>query len=194
MVIKMKKITALALALLMVFSFAACSEDPTEVMFKEFTDASYSTLSSNIKVETKMVTALGELNSTVETVFNPNGSVTLTYSIENFNEDVTSPEPKVTKTGTVTYKDGSYTGDAEGVLEGTVTSVKLNLDPEKMDYTVSGGVLSAVIKAENVSSVLGVEIPADVSIALTKGDKKITSLTMNYTLPDGTVTVICTFN
>ncbi len=191
----MKKIISLMLVLLMVFSFAACSEEPTEKgVFEDFEKASYSTLSSKVKIETKLETSLGELNSFVETVLNPDGSMTLSYTIQQFSEDFTSPDWKVTKEGTVNYKNGKYTGDVSGELEGVVASVDLNLDESKLDYSIDGNVLSATVKAENVKAILGIDVESDVSFILMKNDKKITSLTMSYIVPEGEVTVICTFN
>ncbi len=194
----MKKFIAVVLLLLLAFSFTACDDEVVKPAFiDEFMAAADATLSSNVRVETKLVSSLGELNSTVDTVFNPNGSATITYSIENFNEDLTSNDVKVVKSGTVTYRNGEYSdgGEFKGSISSTaVSSVVINLDDTKMEYTVDGGVLTATVKAENVKEILGIDVAADVNFTLTMGAGKIVSLAMNYKLDVGEVFVICTYN
>ncbi len=194
----MKKIIAIVLMLLMVFSLASCDdgEVPASVL-DEFKAARTATLSSKVNVSTKFVCSLGELNSNVDTVFNPDGSATVTYSIEKFNEDLTSGDVTVTNSGVVTYKNGKYSdgGEFEGTLSETaLAKVDINLDETKMEFKVEGGVLNASVKAENVKDVLGIDVGADVSFTLTVSGGKIASLAINYTLEAGTVTVFCTYN
>lgn len=193
----MKKILVIALAFIMAFTFVACANEETgSSKFESFEEAAYSTPSSEITVSTKLVSALGELNSQIQTRFNPDGSAVIDYYIERFDEDFTSDSVISSKSGTVTYADGKYSDGGELVGEvSAVTEINLSFAEDKMEYSINGDVLTATVKAENTKAVLGIEIAADVTLVVTKNATKIVSATMNYTIADiGDFTVICTYN
>ena len=64
-----------------------------------------------------------------------------------------------------------------------------------MTYTLSkdGNVLAGTVKAANTKAVFGVEYASDVTFVLTKTSEKIVSLSMTYTLTEGTVEVVCNY-
>lgn len=193
----MKKILVIMLALLMVFSCVSCGgqTDPEAVLFDEFVAAYGATVPVKITVSTKLVTILGDLNSTVETIFNPNGSSTINYTYERFNEISSDTDIKSVISGTVECdKNGNYSVGGEFVGQNnTVVGVKLNLDASLMDYSVDGDVLTATVKAENVKAVTGVDFGADTVIMITKSQGKIISVTANYNSANGPVSVVCSY-
>lgn len=198
----MKKLLIIMLALLMTVSFIACGEtgdggngDEIESAVEEFVAAYSATVPVKITVNTKLTTVLGELNSSVETVFNPNGSSTINYSYEKFNEISGSAETKSVVSGTVECdKNGNYSDGGEFVGQNnTVTGVKLNLDTSLMDCSVDGDVLTANVKAENSKAVTGVDFGADVVIMVTKSAGKIIAVTANYNSASGPVSIVCSY-
>ena len=194
----MKKFLAILLVCLMAFTVVSCGPEEEAGEFDKFLTAVDQTPASKINVVSKLTTDLGVLNATVETVFNPDGSANLTYSVENFNTDFSSDEVKLTKTGTVVLnKDGSYSdgGEFSGVIGENVVAVNISLDETKFDsYKVQGNVLTASVKAENTQAVFGVEISADVSFMLTISNNRVVSITMNYTVESGAMEVVCSYN
>ncbi len=207
----MKKLLIIMLALLMTFSFVACGEtgdggsgdggsgdekgSEETISFDEFVAAYSATVPVKITVNTKLTTVLGDLNSTVETVFNPNGSSTINYSYEAFNEISDSAETKSVISGTVECdKNGNYSDGGEFVGQNsTVTGIKLNLDASLMECSINGDVLTANIKAENVKAVTGVDFGADVVLMITKSAGKIISVTANYSSANGPVSIVCSY-
>ena len=194
----MKKILVITLALLMMFSLVACGGEETpdaSASFDEFTAAYAATVPVKITVDTTLETVLGDLTSKVETVFNPNGSSTINYSYEKFNEISTDPETKVVVNGTIECdKNGNYSDGGEFVGQNNaITGVRLNLDANLMDYTVDNDVLTATVKAENVKAVTGVDFGADVVLMVTKSNGKIIAVTASYTSANGPVSIVCSY-
>jgi hypothetical protein len=192
----MKKILSIALVFLMAFSFAACKEETPPSVFADFESAIYSTPASVVTVSTKLESKNGELNSLVTTTFNPDGSAKISYTVEKFAEDFNDPDGKVTVPGEVTLnKDGTYSdGGAFAGQLNVVSGVNLSLVADKMDYKIEGNVLSGTVKAENTADIFGVSYPVDVYFILTINANRVVSITLNYTLPEGAVTAVCSYN
>ena len=198
----MKKFLVLMLALLTMLSFVACSlwqdEETPAGAFEKFETALDQTPASKVTVETKMTSELGTLNSKIATVFNPDGSAKINYTIENFNENFDTDSIKTTKTGELTLNaNGSYSdgGEFVGSLGTAVANVNLNLIEEKLgDYKADGNVLTATVKEADTAAVFGTAIGADVSFALTISNNRVISVTMNYEIALGAVEVVCSYN
>ena len=196
----MKKFLVLMLALLTVFSFVSCDNDNSEPesVFEKFETAIDQTPASKVTVNTKMVSEFGTLNSKISTVFNPDGTATIDYTIQNFNENFDDKGVVITKSGKVTLdKNGNYSdgGEFQGSLGTAVANVNLNLVEEKLgDYKIEGDVLTATVKAADTASVLGTNIAADVALAITVSNNRVISVTMNYELALGAVEVVCSYN
>ncbi len=194
----MKKILALLLICIMAFAVVSCDEPEPSTEFSVFEKAIDQTPAAKVKVLTKITTEIGVLNSTVETVFNPDGSANISYTVEKFNSDFTSPETVITKSGVVTLnKDGNYSdgGEFQGALGENIASVNLNLEASKLEsYSIEGGILTATVKAENTAAVLGAAIGADVSLMLTTSNNRVISIVINYTTELGTVEAIVSYN
>lgn len=191
----MKKFLILILAILTVFTFAACGgEEVTDTEFEEFKLAYSATVPAKIKVDVLFETVLGDLNSSFETTFNPNGSSEIVYSYEQFNEISGDSATVSTVSGTIECdKDGNYSDGGEFVGKNTVVSgVKLNLDASLIkSYSVEGDVLTATVAKENVKVVTGIDFGADTVLMITKADGKIISVTARYTTQNGDVSVVC---
>ena len=201
----MKKLFALLLISIMAFAVVSCDkgaqqQQPTaeQQQFEDFTHAVNQTPAAQIKVVTEFTTELGVLGSTIDTRFNPDGSATINYSIENFDSDFVGAAPVITKTGTVTLnKDGSYSdgGEFEGLIGSSVSSVLINLDSTKFEsYNIDGGTLSAVVKAENTEAVFGTAIAADVNFMLTISNDRVISVVLNYKVAAGTVETVISYS
>ena len=197
----MKKFLALLLVCVMAFAVVSCDnggEEPAPSEFADFEKAINQTPASKINVSTKITTQLGILHSTVETVFNPNGSATVNFYIERFNTDFSSAETVISKKGSVTLNsDGTYSdgGEFKDSLGANIPTVKLNLDAAKFEsYTIEGGVLTANVKAENTAYVLGTDVGYDVSFMLTVGAGRIVSVVLNYVSDFGPIEAIVSYN
>ena len=201
----MKKFLALLLVCIMALAVVSCdkgetpppAQTPVAVDFSVFETAIDQTPAAEIKLETKLTTELGVLNSTVETVFNPNGSATVNYYIEKFNTGFETADTVIPMTGTVTLgKDGSYSdgGEFQGLIGSNPTAVNLTLDATKFaSYAIDGTTLSAVVKAENTAAVFGAAIAADVNFILTVSNNRVISVVLNYTTAAGAVESIVTY-
>ena len=194
----MKKLLIVLLAFACVFSMAACSGgDGETVSVAKFKNAVAATRPSSVEITTKLETAIGDLEGEFDIDYNEDGSATIDYDYEKFNElGAGVTEAKSNVSGTVTLNsDGSYSDG--GTLVGNVSTAAgftLSLDVAKMkNAEVSGNTLTATIEKANTKAVLGVEMPADVTMVLTKNDTAIVSLVITYTLEAGPVTITCSY-
>ena len=178
----MKKTLAIVLALACVFGMMSCTgKGPSLAAFKT---AVANTNPATLEIDTKLETAMGDLAGEYVVTYAEDGSATIDYSYEMFNElGANVTELKKVEQGTIEINaNGEYSGALSGTLSG-VGEYKLNLDKGKMvDVTVNGNVLEAGIKAANTKAVLGVEIDADVTMTLTKGTDGIVSLVLTYSV------------
>ncbi|MBE6644270.1 MAG: hypothetical protein E7612_02685 [Ruminococcaceae bacterium] len=175
------------------FAFTACGNESVE----EFTAAISATQPTNVAGTVTMHTEFGPLTATYTAAIAEDGSFELNYAYEEFASIGAGSADSVIaeKTGTVTYKDGTYSDTsiaAKIPADAAATKIKLN---DKMNYTVSedGNVLSATVKASNTKSVFGVAYDADVTFTLTKEEGKIVSLSLVYTLEAGKVQVVANY-
>lgn len=194
----MKKILAIALVFLMALGIMACEEPTPPSEFDLFLTAMDQTPASKVNVKSTLVTELGTLESVVNTTFNPDGTANIVYSIQNFDPDFESEDVIITIPGQVTVaKDGSYSdgGEFAGTLGDNIASINLTLDATKLvNCKIEGSVLTATVPAENTATVFGAEIESDVSFMLTVSNNRVISITMNYEIASGAMTVICTYN
>ena len=175
-------------------AFTACGDAGVE----DFTAAISATEPTAVSGTVTMHTEFGPLTATYTATIAEDGSFELTYVYEEFasigegSADTVISE----KTGTVTYKDGTYSDTSIAAkIPADATATKLKLNTDKMKYTVSedGNVLSATVKASNTKSVFGVAYDADVVFTLTKSEGKIVSLSLTYTLEQGKVEVLASY-
>ena len=193
----MKKILIFILAIASALTMFACKKEDDGL--NAFKTAVAATDPAVIEVDTKMMTAAGELASKATTTYNEDGSFTLVYWYEQFNTSANgaSDELKTRIEKTVTCdKDGKYSdgGDLAGTSTAT-TGHKLNLGAKKLQPTISedGKVLTVTVGAANTKAVLGVEYAQDVVLVITINDGKVISYTMSYTNEFGAVSVVCTY-
>ena len=190
---KMKKILVIVLALACVFGMMSCTgKGPSLDSFKT---AIANTNPATVEIDTKLETGMGDLVGEFVVTYAEDGSATIDYSYEVFNElGANVTELKRVEEGTVEINAaGEYSGTLSGTLSG-VGEYKLNLDNGKMTgATINGNVLEAGIKAANTKAVLGVEIAADVTMTLTKGTSGIVSLVIVYETEQGPATITCTY-
>ncbi len=190
----MKKLLALILAVVCVFSLFSCGNDALD----NFAKAMNNTDPVIVKLTVKAATAYGDLTNSYVTTYNEDGSFKVEYTAEKFAAiDEGDADAKLVESGTVTCdKDGNYSdgGELSGKLEATSGS-KLSLKAKKMDETVSpdGNVLTAKVEAKNTKAVFGVEFASDVTLVMTKSSDKIVSYTMTYALEAGEVIVTCEY-
>ena len=200
----MKKLLALLLICVMAFAVVSCDDeepvvdvqDPNAV-FDVFYTAIDQTPADKITLDSKFTSAVGVLESKIITKFNPNGSATIDYYIEDFNGDSLSSEIKDSINGVVTLnKDGSYSdgGTFQGLLGANIPSVNLSLDSAKLaSYSIEGGVLSATVAAANTAAVFGVAIAYDVNFMLTVSNSSVISLVISYVTELGTMETLVTY-
>ena len=195
-----RSILAVLLVICVSVGFCACGDDDsTKASLKNFTKAVESTTPASVTGTVEVTTVFGPLKATFTAVIAEDGSFTLNYSYEQFNDLATGGAGDVTsnKNGTVTYKDGAYSDSSLAAkIPANATAAKLKLDAKKMTYNISadGNVLTAAIKAADTASVLGVAYDGDVSLVVTKNEGKIVSFTLSYTVAEtGNVLVVCNY-
>lgn len=196
----MKKFLAIILALTCAFALFACGDGETANNYKtdaaDFITAVGATDVTNLDVSVAVETALGTLTSTYNTVYNADGTSTMTYRIETIPAlDSTALEEIEVQEGTVTCDaNGNYSNDE---ISGTIgaTGVSLNLNSDKIsNYTVEGDVLTITVAAADTASVVGTALGSDAIVAVTKAEGKIVSITLNYTDAAGcAVAIVCAY-
>ncbi len=199
----MKTVRNILVILLLVcvgVTFCACGGDDAPEDIKSFKAAVAATAPESIEGTVTVTTVYGPLKATFDADIAEDGSFTLDYSYESFNDLGTGDASDVVskKTGTVTYKDGQYSDSSlASKLPADAAAAKLGLDAKKMSYSVSadGKVLTATVKAADTASVLGVAYDADVTLVITQNAGKIISLSLSYTVAEaGNVLVVCNYN
>lgn len=206
----MKKLIAILLAVTCALALVSCSPTNTKPNgdgtakgdLSLFTNALKTVSPKTSTVRTTLTSDLGTLNGTFEISYAGDDRATVTYEVEQFNEidDTTADtdfEPKSTKKGTITYEDGKYT-TSDGVTRefALATELKLNLDAEKMTYSIEDGntTLKATVESKNTKDILGTQIDAEVVLTVKRNSTTITSVTISYTTKAGTATIVCDYN
>ncbi len=202
----MKKLIAILLAVVCAFALFSCTpasrpNGKTKGDLSLFTNALKTVSPKSSTVRTTLTSDLGTLNGTFNITYAGDNRATVTYEVEQFNEidesATTDFEPKSTKTGTITYEDGKYTTGDGITREFTLaTELKLNLDAEKMTYTIEDGntTLKATVESKNTKDVLGTEINAEVSLTVKRNSTTITSVTISYETKAGIATIVCDYD
>lgn len=198
----MKKIIALLLALVAIFSLVSCTTDENggttdgSATLDDYIAAISATAPKSMKIETTYENAAPKatLSGVYDVVFNVDGTATITGSYEKLNE-VTASEFKSSVPVSVEI---SAAGKVSGSVDANVTAMavnKLNLDASKITYSISMGTLDASIKAENTASVLGIDLGSDAKALISMtADGKIGSLAISYTTADGNASIVCMYN
>ena len=201
----MKKILALILIVGCIFAFASCGllgggkdeTPPADVSsIQQAIDAS-APVSAKITVELNAV--LGDLNGEYNVDFNSDGSATVNYSYELFNEfNVDSVElgPKSTYTGVVTVSaDGQLSEEIGGVAAAEAVSFDIALDEALFEtVTVESSVLRGTVKADNTYDILGVALDYDVELVILTGNGRVTSIIINYVAESGPIEITATYH
>jgi hypothetical protein len=190
----MKKIITILLLALLTFSFASCGEGDGPSV-DGFVAAVNNANPEAIEITIKSATALGELSGTYTVTYNEDGSFTIDYVYEKFNDIGEGDDLKSEVTGKVTCdKNGNYSDG--GSLTGKVAlaeGAKINLAKGKATISADGNSLTATVKAEDTKAVLGVELPSDAELVIIKSGDAIVSYSIKYSNASGDVTVSCEY-
>ena len=201
----MKRIVAIALAVICVFALVACggSNEPQptpnelyKAEAKDFIDAFSATDIKRLDVTVTVDGSLGELTSTYTTVYNEDSTSTMTYRIETIAGLDSEEDSKVTE-GTVTCdKNGNYSDG--GLVSGTLaaTGAKFNINSDLIEnYEVAGDTLTITVDKDDSVSVIGASAMSDVIIVISKTSSNcITSVVLKYEGLDGNVSIVCLYN
>ena len=189
----MKKILTIVLLALLTFSFVSCGDDGPSV--EGFTTAINNSDPDSIVVKIKSATALGELSGTYTVTYNEDGSFTIDYVYEKFN-DIGSGDLKTEVPGKVTCdKNGNYSDGGELTGKTALAAgAKINLSKVSATISQDGNSLTATIKAADTKAVLGVELPSDAELLITKANDAIVSYSIKYSNASGEVIVSCEYN
>jgi hypothetical protein len=190
----MKKIITILLLALLTFSFASCGEGDGPSV-DGFVAAVNNANPEAIEITIKSATALGELSGTYTVTYNEDGSFTIDYVYEKFNDIGEGDDLKSEVTGKVTCdKNGNYSDG--GSLTGKVAlaeGAKINLAKVKATISADGNSLTATVKAADTKAVLGVELPSDAALVIIKSADAIVSYSIKYSNASGDVTVSCEY-
>ncbi len=189
----------ISLALSMMF-ITSCEDEGKKEKdgIDKFNEAVAATNPSAVEGTVTMTASFGTMTMEYDAEIEENGSFTLNYSYDKFNDiDNGGSADTATKvTGTVTYADGTYTGDTTVAnIPANAVASKLNLKSDKIDAKLSndGKVLTATVKSADTKAVLGVAYQSDVTMSMTMQNAKITSLTLAYTYEGASVSVLCNY-
>ena len=205
----MKKILALILVVSCVFALGSCKlvgkifgkdvneETPT------LTDADIAPIQAKIDAsvpETADVTVnfkstLGTLESAYLVTYNTDGSATVNYTYEKFNQIGEGKDLITAVSGETTIgANGELTNAPEGIAAVEALTFDIALDASKLhSATVTSGILNAVVKAENTLAILGVNLGVDAKIVISIGTLGVSSIAISYTTDNGTVEIISTY-
>lgn len=196
----MKKILALILVLGCIFAFASCNlspgtdaETPKETV-ADIQKAIDESAPLGASVTVLLESTIGDLNGSYNIAYNNDGTATVNYSYERFNEftlDSVKDEFKSTVSGVVTVSaDGQLSEDIGGVASVEAVSFDIALKEEYfVTVDVSSSVLRGTIKSENTYDVLGVDILYDVDLVIFTGSGRVTSVVISYVSDAGPVEI-----
>lgn len=192
-----KSIVALLLLLCISVGFCACGGDENKEL-KAFSSAITATAPTQVEGSVEVTTLLGPLTATFTATIAEDGSFTLNYAYDKFNDLATGGGDVMSKQeGTVTYSNGIYSDTSlASKIPAEATALKVKLDADKMTYAISndGNVLTATVKAADTEAVLGVAYEGDVSLVLTQNEGKIVSVMLSYAIENaGNVKVVCNY-
>lgn len=196
----MKKILALILAVCCVFTLASCRKDEPETPvvnaediapFQAKIDASFPETAT---VTVTFKSALGTLDSEYLVTYNMDGSATVAYTYEKFNTTDSSEFKSTYEGQTNISTNGTLSSNPEGIASVEALTFDINLDPTKIySATVTSGILSIVVKAENTEAVLGVNLGVDATVVISVGTLGVGSVAISYTTAEGTVDIVSTY-
>lgn len=198
----MKKLIALMLVLVTALAITSCSlfvkdKGTTDgsATIDDYNNAIKATNPAKFTIRTEYQSTAPEATLTGEYVvtYNVDGTATIEYSYERL-APIGSESFIEVKTGVAEVNpNGTVKGDIDKMVAASVAK-QLQLNGKKMEYTISMGVLNAVIKAEDTKEILGVSLGADASIDMRiTGEGKIGSYSINYATPTGMAYIICIY-
>ena len=194
----MKKL--LSIILLLSCLLCVCSCDPvndvkdkitgdnsdTEVdAFTKFENAIAAASASAVEIEVVTSTALGELKSEYEVIYNADGSAVINYSYQRFYEFGEGPADEVIKTVTGTVyrdKNGNFS-ETNGVDVSAVTAAgayDISAFKSKAVINDAGDVLTVTVPKANTQGAFGSEFASDVQFEMILVGDKLASMTLTY--------------
>lgn len=204
----MKKILALILVVSCVFALGSCKL-VKKIFGKDVDDAPTANEADIAPIQAKIdasvpetanvtvnfKSTLGTLKSAYLVTYNTDGSATVNYTYEKFNQVGESKDLKTEFGGETTIgANGELTNAPEGIAAVEALTFDITLDASKLHYaTVTSGILDAVVKAENTLAILGVELGVDAKLVISIGTLGVSSIAISYTTEGGTVEIISTY-
>ena len=190
----------ISLTLSMMF-ITSCSDSGKneKASIDKFNDAIAATNPTEVTGAITMTANFGTMTMEYDADVAADGSFTLNYSYDKFN-DIENGGAQDTTTkveGTITYAGGVYTGDVDvAKIPANAVAAKLNVKSNKITAEISndGKILTATVKEADTKAVLGVAYSSDVTISLTMQNAKIVSLTLTYTYEGANVSLLCNYN
>lgn len=153
--------------------------------FTKFENAIAAASASAVDIDVVTSTALGELKSEYEVIYNADGSAVINYSYQRFYEFGEGPADEVIKTvsGTV-YRDknGNFS-DTNGVDVSAVTAAAAyDISAFKSTAVINeaGDILTVTIPKANTQGVFGSEFTGDVQFEMILIGDKLASMTLTY--------------
>ena len=199
----MKKILALILIVGCIFDFASCSlfggkNDAPTADVASIQKAIDDSAPASAKITVELNSSLGDLNGEYNVAFNNDGSATINYSYELFNEfNIDSIEQgfKSTYTGVVSVSaDGVLSEEIGGIASAEAVSFDISLKEELFEtVSVEASVLRGTVKADNTYDVLGVALDYDVELVILTGSGRVTSIIINYVAESGPIEITATY-
>ena len=199
----MKRIIALILVLVTALAISSCSLFAKDLgttdgsaTIEDYNDAIKNTTPNKVTILTEYQNINPEITLSGEYIvtYNVDGTATVNYSYESL-APIGSESLMEVKSGTAEVSsNGKVTGSLDKLVAATVAK-QVQLNKKKMEYTISMGVLNAVVKAEDTQKILGTAIGADASIDMRiTDDGKIGSYSINYATSTGMAYIICIYN
>ena len=179
----MKKIISLAVILCCLVALVACGS-PTASFESALAVKGFSKATITQTTET----ALGDLTGTFTVTYNDDGTATIDYEYEQWNDFTSnSTELKSTVTGSVTRQaDGSYSDGKgfNGSADEITAGFAINLESVRDSATVDGSTLTVTVPADSTEAVLGVDLGVDATLTVVIAGTTLSEVTVSYTVVD----------
>ena len=164
-----------------------CGNSVAVNAFEDFEAAVSAADPSGFDASISLDTAAGVINGEYSATIADDGSITIAYTFDSFNEIGQGGAEDVTS-----KKEGTKNvSAADAALAGSVTAIKL--DKELMNYNIVGGTLSASVESANTQAVFGVELASDATFVLIINEGKVVSLALSYEVEGAGVSVVCEY-
>ena len=191
----MKKIIALLLVIASLFAFASCDEEVEPVDYLAPFRAAMDSAPVSARIDSKLENEGASLSG--EYIINyAEGIATVNFKnqlLGTFGEESSSSEMVEIPGSATVDASGAVISGAIGANYAALVAHKVELNPEKMTYSISGNTLVATISAANGAALSAGHATTDVVLNVTVLDGKLMGIAVSYGTTAGKVSIVCDY-